>query len=143
MVWGKPFWAESVLPTDGRVADSLRFVKRDPLGLKVVADCWLADYPGGITIGVMKGSAQQRDAVLAAVKSMSAAAASKPATEAAEQESAGEGEQKSDRLEAGPTRKSSRARGRRSRRPRWSARCLRVSMCSSVRGRMRQRWRGR
>lgn len=81
LVFGRPFWSESVLPTEGRVEESLRLVKSDPLGLKLAADCWLADYANGMTIGVIKASPEQREAVLAAAKESLATEAGKPAGE--------------------------------------------------------------
>lgn len=65
LVYGGPFWAESVLPHEGRVAeDSLRFVRRAAWGLAPLADCWIADYAGEVTLGVMKPTPARRDAIL-------------------------------------------------------------------------------
>ena len=70
LVWGGPFWAESVLPAEGRIEGSLRFVKGDPLAMsmRLGGDYWQADYVGGVTIGVMKLPADKREAVSAAIK---------------------------------------------------------------------------
>ncbi|GMU24055.1 MAG: hypothetical protein AMXMBFR13_41320 [Phycisphaerae bacterium] len=54
LVYGGPFWAESVLPRDALVPYSFRYVRTEPLGLAELSDCWLADYPDGVTLGVMQ-----------------------------------------------------------------------------------------
>ncbi|MEP0841487.1 MAG: hypothetical protein HRF43_02100 [Phycisphaerae bacterium] len=52
--YGGPFWAESVLPYDGRVADSLLYVRRNGLGLAELSDCWSAAYTSGATLAVTR-----------------------------------------------------------------------------------------
>ncbi len=82
IVWGGPFWADSVLPAEGRIADSLRFVKRNPLGLRLEVDCWLADYDGSMTLGAMKLPADRREAVFAAVRELIGAGPAVPSESA-------------------------------------------------------------
>ncbi|HSW44981.1 MAG TPA: DUF6599 family protein, partial [Phycisphaerae bacterium] len=79
LVTGGPFWAESVLPADGRVEDSLRYVRREPLGLTALRDCWLADYPDGVTLGVMKPPPDRREAMLVSLRDVLVESDSGPA----------------------------------------------------------------
>lgn len=65
LAYGSPFWSERVLPSENRVDDSLRYVREEPLGLSELADCWLADYEGGVTLGVMEASERARERMLA------------------------------------------------------------------------------
>lgn len=65
---GGPFWADDVLPRGDRVGRGFRYVRQAPLGLDELADCWLADYEGGVTLGVMRPAANQADRMLAALR---------------------------------------------------------------------------
>ncbi len=72
--YGSPFWSETVLPREGQVVRSFRYVKSQPLGMAELGDCWLADYQNGLTIGVMQPASPER--LLASLKQR---AASQPA----------------------------------------------------------------
>ncbi len=47
--YGGPFWADSILPAENRVADSFRYVHRAALGIELLNEAFLADYRGGLT----------------------------------------------------------------------------------------------
>lgn len=84
LLYGGPFWGDSVLPADGRVPETFRYVRKAPLGITGLADCWLADYSNGITMGVMQPVAPEK--ALAAARQQLGTAV--PAS----QEEPGEGE---------------------------------------------------
>lgn len=54
LTYGGPFEAESVLPADGRVPGSFRYVRRDALGWEGLEDAFLADYPNNVTAFVIE-----------------------------------------------------------------------------------------
>ena len=99
VVYGGPFWAEPVLPAEGRTAESFRFVRRAGLGLAGLDECWLADYQDGTTIAVARPAkpATLMDAVRKAFESAPAANAeqseSAEVQPASEEESADSSEQ--------------------------------------------------
>ncbi len=64
LVYGGPFWAESVLPQEGRIPASLRYVRQAALGLASLSDCWLADYSAEVSVGVMRPAPARREAML-------------------------------------------------------------------------------
>lgn len=88
LAYGGPFWAERVLPTDQRVERSFRYVYRSPWGLDALSESWLADYPDGLTVGVMRPPVQQAAKVLGDLTEQLEAA---PAAGAEEQEQAESG----------------------------------------------------
>lgn len=65
--YGGPFWAESVLPAEGRVEDSLLYAKKNGLSIDALSDCWIADYPEGVRLAVMQPAAPEK--VIAALRS--------------------------------------------------------------------------
>lgn len=83
--YGGPFWAEAVLPAEERVEDSLRYCRKAGLGLEELADLWTADYPAGVTLGVMRPKSPE--AVLAALRTRFEKAG--PAGEGSESDTAG------------------------------------------------------
>lgn len=68
LTYGGPFWADRVLPDQDRLAGSFRYVKANALKLEELTECWLADYEGGVTLGVMQVDRSQRDKLLSALR---------------------------------------------------------------------------
>ncbi len=64
LVYGRPFWSERVLPAEGRLPESLRYVRRAVLGLDELSEGWQADYENGGAVAVMKLPAGGADRVL-------------------------------------------------------------------------------
>lgn len=58
--YGRPFWAESVLPVEGQVENSLLYVRQAAMGLDELSDCWLAEYPEGVTLGVLQPKSPEK-----------------------------------------------------------------------------------
>jgi len=72
--YGRPFWAERVLPSDDRRPDSFRYVRGSPLGIEPLEEIWLADYEDGVTLGVRRLDGPARDACLSRLRERYAAA---------------------------------------------------------------------
>jgi hypothetical protein len=49
IAYGTPFWADGVLPPEGRVADSFSFVKRQAGGFAFLDEAFMAAYPKDVT----------------------------------------------------------------------------------------------
>lgn len=76
LVYGGPFWAESVLPADGRVADSLRYLTSMPFGLDIPADVWQADYENRVSVAVVRTGVDRTADLLGALRSALAGSSS-------------------------------------------------------------------